>query len=338
MFFFQIIFISLTIFLISKYFLKKKNILITKISNPHQKLAGTKDILQIGGIIFLFNIIFFHEHFNLSEIIFFSLLLILGILSDTDIFPSPKKRLLLQSLLVFIFVYMNGIYIDDLKIEFLNSILLNEYTKYFFITFCILVLLNGSNFIDGCNGLNIGYFLILLIAIFILLNQENISYDKDKIIILLIILSVLLILNLINLIYLGDSGAYGISFIVGITLIDIYMMNKNISPYFVAITLWYPAFENLFSIIRKKIYNSDVTQPDTSHLHQLLFILLKKRLVNFNHVNNQLTSVIILSYNLLTILISTNYFSHTKILVSILIFNIFVYLISYILLKKALLH
>lgn len=334
-FFFQITFISFTIFFISKYFLKKKNILITKISNPHQKLAGTKDILQIGGIIFLFNIIFFHVYFSSSEIIFFSLLLILGILSDTDIFPSPKKRLILQSLLVFIFVYINEIHIDDLKIEFLNLILLNDYIKYFFITFCILVLLNGSNFIDGCNGLNIGYFLISLIAIFLLLDQGNISYSKDKIIILLIILFVLLILNFTNFIYLGDSGAYGISFIVGITLIDIYMMNKNISPYFVAIILWYPAFENLFSIIRKKIYNIDATQPDTSHLHQLLFVLLKKKLTNFNHYNNQLTSVIILSYNFLTILISTNYYSHTKILVTILIFNISIYLISYILLKKA---
>ena len=142
-------------------------------------------------------------------------------------------------------------------------------------------------------------------------------------------------MNFTNFIYLGDSGAYGISFIVGITLIDIYMMYKNISPYFVAIILWYPAFENLFSIIRKKIYNIDATQPDTSHLHQLLFVLLKKKLKNFNNYNNQLTSVIILSYNFLTILISTNYYSHTKILVTILIFNISIYLISYILLKKA---
>ena len=51
----------------------------------------------------------------------------------------------------------------------------------------------------------------------------------------------------------GDGGAYLISFITGYFLIDLANSSERVSPYFVACLLWYPAYENLFSIIRKKV-------------------------------------------------------------------------------------
>ena len=41
------------------------------------------------------------------------------------------------------------------------------------------------------------------------------------------------------------------SFFIGIELINISNFTERVSPYFVALLLWYPAYENLFSIIRK---------------------------------------------------------------------------------------
>ena len=35
--------------------------------------------------------------------------------------------------------------------------------NYIFVTFCILIILNGTNFTDGLNTLVIGYYLINLI-------------------------------------------------------------------------------------------------------------------------------------------------------------------------------
>ena len=54
-----------------------------------------------------------------------------------------------------------------------------------------------------------------------------------------------------NQFFLGDSGAYFLSFFIGFILIEIYNANLKISPYFIILLLWYPCFENLFSIIRK---------------------------------------------------------------------------------------
>ena len=45
---------------------------------------------------------------------------------------------------------------------------------------------------------------------------------------------------------------------------------------FLLYSLWYPCFENLFSIIRKFNFKKSPISPDNKHLHQLLFIFLKK--------------------------------------------------------------
>ena len=60
-----------------------------------------------------------------------------------------------------------------------------------------MILINGSNFIDGLNGLLLGYFLIILL---ILLDLGYLIYYKFTILLLLISgIVFLLILNLFNL-------------------------------------------------------------------------------------------------------------------------------------------
>ena len=72
--------------------------------------------------------------------------------------------------------------------------------------------MNGTNFIDGLNGLVILYFLIIIL----ILNLSGINFELNKnnffIDNILPILIILLILNIFNKIYLGDSGSYLIGF------------------------------------------------------------------------------------------------------------------------------
>ena len=42
--------------------------------------------------------------------------------------------------------YFDNLKIDDIKIEFFNSFLLNEYFNLIFTVFCLAILINGSNF------------------------------------------------------------------------------------------------------------------------------------------------------------------------------------------------
>ena len=112
-----------------------------------------------------------------------------------------------------------------------------------------------------------------MILIILLIANETISLKVDTNFLsnLLLILFICLIFNLLNKNFLGDSGSYIVSFLIGSLLIDIYPENQKISSLFVVLLLWYPAFEILFSIVRKLIDNKNPLRPDENHLHQKIF-------------------------------------------------------------------
>ena len=149
---------------------------------------------------------------------------------------------------------------------------------------------------------------------------------------LIVILSFLLLMNSFNKIFLGDSGIYLLSFIIAIILIKFYNDNEFVSPYYIISLLWYPCFENLFSIIRKKSKNIDPQKADNLHLHHLLY----KKFYNIESIKlrNNLTGLSIILFNIPIFLFSSFYYNHTKILVILIFFNVFFYLIAYNYLKR----
>ena len=133
---------------------------------------------------------------------FFSLLIILiflsGFISDINFLSSPKLRLLIQTVLIIISVYLLEISIYPTKFIFLDYLLENIYFKYFFSVFCLLIVINGSNFIDGLNGLMLGYFSLIIFAILYLDYNEFLEMDKT----LLISFIFILYLSLINFLFI----------------------------------------------------------------------------------------------------------------------------------------
>ena len=112
-------------------------------------------------------------------------------------------------------------------------------------------------------------------------------------------------------------------------LINYHQNFSDISPYFVILLLWYPCFENLFSIIRKFKFNKSPIYPDSNHLHQLLFYFLNKKNKFKNVHNNNLSTIIILMINFLVLSISISDIYSTK----LNIFNflaVIIYIFSYI--------
>ena len=322
------------IFLVSRLIFKN---LKSKFYKKHQKFAGKESIPLIGGIVIFIFLGLNFQYFD-NYIIFFSfLILCLGISSDSNFISSPKIRLILQSSLIIAFVYTLNLNILDLRNDFLNNWLSNYYFNIFFVSFCFLVLLNGSNFIDGLDGLNLGYFLSVLIIILILYQSSKIIINENQIMLIFFIVTFLFLLNIFNFLYLGDSGSYLIGFLFGFFLLEINELNPLISPYFIALLFWYPAFENLFSIIRKKILKLDPLDADNSHLHQLLFHYIKRRKNKLiNKFSNLISSLIINAFNFSIFIISLSFFSHTKTLLFLIIFNVTIYLFIYFLLKKRL--
>lgn len=200
--------------------------------------------------------------------------------------------------------------------------------------FCFLVLINGSNFIDGNNGISLGYFLIIFLTILNLTEKNFIFYEEIFIISFISILIILLIFNLFNQLYLGDSGVYLLSIFSGYVLIDLFLQNKDISPYFVVNIFWYPAFEILFSLIRKIKSKYSPLMPDTTHLHQLLFFFYQKKIDLSKSILNSITGVSINLYNAIIIYFSAMNINNTKIQITFLFLSLIVYIILYFLLKR----
>ena len=165
-----------------------------------------------------------------------------------------------------------------------------------------------------------------------LVSFHHINYNVNFFQYLLISLFVIFIFNFFSKIYLGDSGVFLLSLIVGSELITLSNANlytvKFISPLFIVLLLWYPAFENLFSIVRRSYNKIHPAHPDNKHLHQLIFIFIKKNLIN-NNFTNSISAIIINFYNLIVFLIGLRFISSSISLSYLLIINILVYIFCY---------
>ena len=301
----------------------------------HQKYSSDFLGNPVGGYVIFFFILLFKFYLNYLELFFLFIIFFLGILSDIKIFNSPIKRLFFQIFIILIGVYFSEIGIVSTRIDFLDHLLMNKIINIFFTSFCVLIVINGSNFIDGLNGLVTGYYLIIIT---LLLNYDlNLDlYPQSNLIInFVIVLVILLLVNFFNKVFLGDNGSYLIGFLFSIYLIRLHQLNSSISPYFIILLLWYPCFENLFSIIRKKISKVLATSPDNSHLHQLFFqFILKKYKINNKLIANNITSLIINTYHFFIFYVGIQSFNLTNVQLYLLGINIIVYICLYIFLYR----
>ena len=321
------------IFVVNLIFIKKK-FLLNFSGEPHQKFAS-KNLTPLSGGFILITFLFLFlpkEIYNL--LIFLLLFFILGISADNNFLKSPLSRMLIQLIIILALVVSFNLRVDDIRISYFNYFLQFEIINYIFLVFCLLILINGTNFIDGCNTLVLGYYILVTIFLLKLNLFSEIEINNVFIFNFLFTLSILYFFNIFGKLFLGDNGVYLISAIFGYFLINIYSNNNSISPYFIVLLLWYPAFENLFSLIRKLLKKISPMLPDTNHFHQLLYFFLKDKFFKKNIVSNSIAANLINFYNGVIFAVSVSDISKTNLQLSLIIFNIFVYLIIYVNLYK----
>lgn len=321
--------ILLVIIISTNFIFKSKNFLLSYTGLKHQIYNQQNKIPLSGGFVLLIYFLMNYYDQNITLTFYIFLFFLIGLIGDLNLFKSVMIRFLLQILLIVFFVISINISVMDLRVSFLNEILDNFYFNIFFVSFCFLVLVNGSNFIDGCNGLAIGYYLIIYVLLYYLIKNQIIVSDIDLFLSIIFCLLILLIFNLLNKLFLGDNGIYILSIVTGYILVEIVNLNNNISPYYIMNLLWYPAFEILFSMLRKIRSNFSPMKPDTNHLHQLVFFYYKCRFSFSQTTNNSLVGITINLYNLILIFIFSIYPENSKFQLTLVMMNIVNYLIIY---------
>ena len=228
----------------------------------------------ISLLILNFYFFFFKNIFFLEYLSFCTLFFLLGFVDDAKIKVKPLIRLTLMIAFLIILVKYNDIYLKYTGIEVLNNWL--ESSKMFsliFICLCFLFVINGTNLIDGYNGLLGFHSLIIFINLFAV---NYLSDNKDLANLLFFVILILLIFLKFNFpkakIFLGDSGSYILGAFIALSVIETSIANPTISPFYFCILLFYLFFEVFFSFIRKiTIEKMSPLFPDKKHLHMLIY-------------------------------------------------------------------
>ena len=263
------------------------------------RCGGLASIISL--IIFTYlNNFFFLKIFYEYLIIGFGLFLV-GFLDDLKINIKPIIRLISMILILSACIGFFSIDIERVDLIFLNIWMKNEYFLILFVLFCLLFVINGSNLIDGFNGL----LAINLLAINLILAVINMQNDLFEYLFLLIAQIIILITFLLfnfpkAKMFFGDSGSYLFGSLTALNVIYTNNFNEKISSFFFCVLLSYIFFEVFFSFFRKIYQKKSPLEPDNFHLHMLVFKNINKN--SRKETSNYTTSIIINSVYLILII------------------------------------
>ena len=278
-------------YFLSKYFLfilkKTKTNLLA--DNQFQKPQAFHEhsTHRLGGIIIFSSLIlvflylyYFKNIFFIEYISFCTLLFLLGTTDDFKINIAPKFRLFIMIIFVIFLIIYNNLSIKMISIEYLDHLMQIDIFALFFVCLCFLFIINGSNLIDGFNGL-LSIHSLIVISILYYINLTNSNYDLASFLFyVLLIIAIFIKFNFPKAqMFLGDGGAYLLGSLIAISAISTNNLNLEISSFFFCILLFYLFFEVFFSFFRKIfVVRQNPFLPDNKHLHMLLYKLLLKKI------------------------------------------------------------
>ncbi len=268
-----IIFLNLILYIkfdsISKFF--------TLFDKPDGKLKKhLKPASLIGGSVILANlylIIFASKLLSIDNLIFdnnflvviitlSTLFFLVGLLDDTiNLTPNTKLLSLILSILFVVYLFPQ-INLELIKITFLSkTYYFNEYS-YFFTMLSFLLLANAINMFDGIN-LQLILFCLFIFFIFIIKGFLPLFF-----ILFSISFIILGLLNFQNKVFIGDSGCYLISAILGSTFIYQYQNYENfLFGDEIFLILLIPALDMLRLFISRIMNKKNPFKGDLNHLH-----------------------------------------------------------------------
>ena len=312
--------ISLSLFIlffINIFIKKKKKFFFFILDSDFKKPQSfhKESILRIGGL-FLIIPVLIYGIFNLNNIFFFVTTLflltnfLLGLIDDIKLIRNPFLRFFLFLSFNFFLIIFFKIKINNFDLHFFDYINTIEFFSYFLVLFSIFFIVNGSNLIDGFNGLLTIHALIISYILLFICFYLNLKDELDYILIIITGLNFFLLLNFPKAsFFLGDNGSFFIGCFLSFITITISNLSKTISPFFYAIILYYIFFEILFSVFRKIFEKKNPFYPDKYHLHMLIFYFLKKK--NNLLKSNYLTSIYINIVYLITLIPVIYFYNNT---------------------------
>jgi UDP-N-acetylmuramyl pentapeptide phosphotransferase/UDP-N-acetylglucosamine-1-phosphate transferase len=223
-----------------------------------------------------------------------------GFLEDLTRKVSPYSRLLFAfGAAAVAYLLLDG-RITDLDLPYDDYAFRYELFAFGITLFAVGGYAHATNIVDGMNGLMGLTATAVLAAIAAVAWQVQ----DERILFAALILMAATVGFLVwnfprGVLFAGDGGAYFLGFAIAELAVLLVHRNSEVSPWFALLVLWYPVWETLFSMYRRKRRGRSPADPDGLHLHTLVYrrVLRTKNPV----AKSALTTLILLSLSLLTV-------------------------------------
>ena len=256
-----------------------------------------------------------------------------GIVEDYTGKVSALRRLAMTMLAAFAAYFVTGAGIERIDFPFVAISITALWLSLPLTVLAVAGLANAINIIDGFNGL------ASMVTICMLFSLAYVAWQVGDVFIVSASLMVagatagFLIWNYpIGLIFLGDGGAYFIGFMLGELSLLLVMRHPDVSTWYAALLLIYPAFETVFSAYRRVfLRGKSPAMPDGIHLHSLIFRRIVQWTIGRKEARalikrNSLTSPYLWLFSLMAVIPATLFWKYT----SILIFFCLLFVVSYV--------
>jgi UDP-N-acetylmuramyl pentapeptide phosphotransferase/UDP-N-acetylglucosamine-1-phosphate transferase len=256
-----------------------------------------------------------------------------GIVEDYTGSVRASRRLILTMAAALLGYFLLDAKLGRIDLPFGSIVLSTAWIVVPLTVLAVAGIANAINIIDGFNGL------ASVVTIFMLVSLAYVALQVGDMFVLVTALMVagatagFLIWNYpVGLIFLGDGGAYFIGFMLGELALLLVMRNPEVSTWYAALLLIYPAFETVFSAYRRMfIRGQSPAMPDGIHLHSLIFRRIVQWTVGPKEARalmkrNAMTSPYLWLFSLTAVIPATVFWRNT----GVLIFFCLLFIISYV--------
>ncbi|WP_288381457.1 glycosyltransferase family 4 protein [uncultured Massilia sp.] len=255
-----------------------------------------------------------------------------GIVEDHTGRVSPARRLLLTMLAALIAYYLLDAKL--VRLDYPGGVLQLD-LAWIVLPLTVLAvagIANAVNIIDGFNGLAGVVSICMLLSLAYVALQVGDTFVLVTAMVVAGATAGFLIWNYpVGLIFLGDGGAYFLGFMLGELALLLVMRNPQVSTWYAALLLIYPAFETIFSAYRRMfVRGKSPALPDGIHLHSLIFRRIVQWTVGPREARalmkrNARTSPYLWLFSLMAVIPATVFWKNT----GVLIFFSLLFIISY---------
>ena len=237
-----------------------------------------------------------------------------GFLEDLTRKVTPYSRLLFAFGAAAVGYFLIDARVTDLDLPYDDLLFRYEIFAFGFTLFAVGGFAHATNIIDGMNGLS-GFVATAILAAIALVAWG--VGDERILCAALVVMGATLGFLVWNfprgVIFAGDGGAYFLGFAIAELAVLLVHRNSEVSPWFALLALWYPAWETIYSMLRRRLRGRSPADPDGLHLHTLVY----RRIVKLHSrpvARSALTTVCMLALCLAAVVPAWRFWDETWIL------------------------